>query len=242
MRPEREARSRDEPSSRMRGARGRAPTATRAARYATCSERQAERRRAEREAAARDRRRARAASRTRARASPCGSRVTGKNVPEKRNIGMIDEAEERVERLLLAPTRRAPRSAPANARPMQRRRAATRGSPSGECTAPNAAMTRDRSPRPTATRVATYSRWPTRRSRTRSGVASIAWYWRVHLIAPRTGKLDSNVAICIADRREHARRDEVEIRHAERVRAWFTSLPSPTPSARQVEHRVERCS
>ena len=26
-----------------------------------------------------------------------GSRVTGKNVPEKRNIGVIDEAEERVE-------------------------------------------------------------------------------------------------------------------------------------------------
>ena len=35
-------------------------------------------------------------------------------------------------------------------------------------------------------------------SRTRSGVASIAWYWRSHLIADSTGQLDSNDAICIA--------------------------------------------
>ena len=35
-------------------------------------------------------------------------------------------------------------------------------------------------------------------SRTRSGVASIAWYWRVHLIADRTGQLASNDASCIA--------------------------------------------
>ena len=40
--------------------------------------------------------------------------------------------------------------------------------------------------------------WPMRMSRTRSGVASIAWYWRSHLIAESTGQLDSNVASCIA--------------------------------------------
>ena len=39
---------------------------------------------------------------------------------------------------------------------------------------------------------------PRRMSRTRSGVASIAWYCRLHLIADSTGQLASNDASCIA--------------------------------------------
>ena len=48
-------------------------------------------------------------------------------------------------------------------------------------------------------RTATNSRCPASTSTTRSGVASIAWYCRFHLIAPITGYVDSKVAICIAD-------------------------------------------
>jgi hypothetical protein len=36
------------------------------------------------------------------------------------------------------------------------------------------------------------------RSRTRSGVASIAWNWRVQRIAAMIGCEDSNVPICMA--------------------------------------------
>ncbi len=50
----------------------------------------------------------------------------------------------------------------------------------------------------------------------RSGVASIAWYSRVHRTAAITGQLHSAAAICIADRREQPGRHEVEVRDAER--------------------------
>ncbi len=43
------------------------------------------------------------------------------------------------------------------------------------------------------------SRCPARTSTTRSGVASIAWYCRFHLMAPITGYVDSNDVICIAE-------------------------------------------
>ena len=35
-------------------------------------------------------------------------------------------------------------------------------------------------------------------SRTRNGLASIAWYCRSHLIAEKTGKVASNEASCMA--------------------------------------------
>src|SRR4029450_7483376 len=50
--------------------------------------------------------------------------------------------------------------------------------------------------------------WPARTSRTRNGDASIAWYCRVHLIALRTGQLDSKDAARLDGRPQHRRRGE----------------------------------
>ena len=64
-----------------------------------------------------------------------------------------------------------------------------------------------------------------------SGVASIAKYWRFHLIAPRTGKLDSIAATCIATAASIPGATKSRYGMPSGCAPPLTSLPRPTPSA-----------
>ena len=68
-------------------------------------------------------------------------------------------------------------------------------------------------------------------SATRSGVASIAKYWRFHLIAPRTGKLDSIAATCIATAASIPGATKSRYGMPSGCAPRLTNFPSPTPSA-----------
>ena len=68
-------------------------------------------------------------------------------------------------------------------------------------------------------------------SRTRSGVASIAWYWRVQRIAAITGYVLSNEAICIPTAASIPGATNAMYEMPSGWPPLFTSLPSPTPRA-----------
>ena len=79
---------------------------------------------------------------------------------------------------------------------------------------------------------------PIRTSPTRSGLASMAWYCRLHLIADSTGQLASNDAICIAvAARSPGATNSRYVMPSGRSARRSTSVAEPEAEREQEEHR-----
>ncbi len=147
---------------------------------------------------------------SRASAAPChsgttyatgcihaGSCSTGKKVPENRNIGTRPSRNTRLNVVSFSACAEIANIGAAYAR-VTSTTASSDTTPHADGTAPSAAATARNTTELSSERSTMAVRLPTTMSLTPIGVASMAWYWRCHLIAPSTGYDASKTPVCIA--------------------------------------------